>query len=124
VAQAAVQTLLTDEAKQDLATDVVQSLGTQQKQAAAQAVMGTLTAEQQEEVAATVLGVPDGKTQRRLWFMVVGTMGAAIFLFGVMAFVLIYQRKPAEAPLALATTALGGVVGLVVTGPVRGKGRG
>jgi hypothetical protein len=122
VAQAAVQALPTDDAKQDLATDVVQNLGSQQKQATARAVVRTLTAEQQEELVATVLGAPDRNTQRRLWFIVVGTMGAAIFLFGLMAFVLIYQGKPAEAPLALATTALGGVVGLVVTSPVRSRG--
>jgi hypothetical protein len=36
--------------------------------------------------------------------------------FGTMAFALIYQ-KPAEAPRALAATALGGVVGLVATSP-------
>jgi len=40
-----------------------------------------------------------------------------------MAFVLIYQKKAAEAPLALATTALGGIVGLVATSPgSRGSG--
>lgn len=122
VAQAAVDTLST-EARQDLATDVVQGLDTsKQKQAAAQTVFDTLSTDQQEEVAAGLLGAPDSKTQRRLWFMVVGTMGSAIFIFGFMAFVLIYQRKPAEAPLALATTALGGVVGLIVTSPVRGRG--
>jgi hypothetical protein len=42
-------------------------------------------------------------------------------VFGAMAFLLIYQRKPAEAPLALATTALGGVVGLVATSPGSGR---
>jgi hypothetical protein len=36
-----------------------------------------------------------------------------VVTFGVLAFVLIYQRKSAEAPLALATTALGGIVGLL-----------
>jgi hypothetical protein len=48
-------------------------------------------------------------------------MTAAIFVFGSMAFVLIYQGKAAEAPLALATTALGGVVGLVATSPGSGR---
>jgi hypothetical protein len=61
-------------------------------------VFERLTTDQQEELAAGVLGAPDRRTQRRLWFMVVGTMGAVIFIFGFMAFVLIYQKKPAEAP--------------------------
>jgi len=34
-----------------------------------------------------------------------------------MAFVLVYQKKAAEALLALATGALGAIVGLVATSP-------
>jgi hypothetical protein len=68
-------------------------------------------------LAEGVLGVPDRRTQQILWYIVVWTMVAAIFVFGTMAFVLIYQKKAAEAPLALATTALGGVVGLIATSP-------
>jgi len=49
--------------------------------------------------------------------MVVGTMALAVFFFGTMAFVLMYQKKGAEAPLALATTALGAIIGLVATSP-------
>jgi hypothetical protein len=52
-----------------------------------------------------------------LWYIVVGVMALAVFIFGSMAFVLLYQGKAAEAPLALATTALGGVVGLIATSP-------
>jgi uncharacterized membrane protein YbhN (UPF0104 family) len=68
-----------------------------------------------------VLGRPDQRTRQILWYIVAWTMAAAIFVFGAMAFVLIYQKKAAEAPLALATTALGGVVGLVATSPGSGR---
>jgi len=108
------------EAKQDLAATVVQSLDTpQQQRAAAEGVVGALPAEQRQQLAEGVLGLgpPDPKTQQNLWYIVIWTMAAAIFVFGSMAFVLIYQKKAAEAPLALATTALGGVVGLIATSP-------
>jgi hypothetical protein len=89
----------------------------EQQRAAAEGVVGTLPAQQQQQLAEGVLGPLDDVTRRNLWYIVVWTMAAAIFVFGTMAFVLIYQKKPAEAPLALATTALGGVVGLVATSP-------
>jgi hypothetical protein len=108
------------EAKQDLAATVVQSLDTpEQQRAAAEGVVATLPSEQRQQLAEGVLGLgtPDQKTQQNLWYIVVLTMAAAIFVFGSMAFVLIYQKKAAEAPLALATTALGGTVGLIATSP-------
>jgi hypothetical protein len=109
---------LPTEAKQDLAATVVQSLDTpQQQRAAAEAVVGALPTEQRQQLAEGVLGIPDQRTQQNLWYIVIGVMGLAIFIFGSMAFVLLYQKKPAEAPLALATTALGGVVGLLATSP-------
>ena len=74
-------------------------------------------------VAETVLGSPDRKTRQILWYLVVATLTAADFVFGSMAFVLVYQKKAAEAPLALATAALGAIVGLVATSPgSRGSG--
>ena len=109
---------LPTEAKQDLAATVVQSLDTpQQQRAAAEAVVGALPIEQRQQLAEGVLGIPDQKTQQNLWYIVIGVMAVAIFVFGSMAFVLLYQDKAAEAPLALATTALGGVVGLIATSP-------
>jgi hypothetical protein len=109
---------LPSEAKQGLAATVVQSLDTpQEQQAAAEGVMGTLSSQQRAQVAQSVLGTPDTKTRQRLWYVVVFTLAAAVFVFGSMAFVLVYQKKAAEAPLALATTALGGIVGLVATSP-------
>jgi hypothetical protein len=118
----AVVGALPAEAKQDLAATVVQTLDTpQQQRAAAEAVVGTLPSDQQQQLAEGVLGVPDRRTQQRLWYIVVWTLVAAIFVFGAMAFVLIYQKKAAEAPLALATTALGGVVGLIATSPGSGR---
>ena len=84
-------------------------------------VIAALPTEQRQQLAESVLGSPDQRTRQVLWYIVIWTMAAAIFVFGAMAFVLIYQRKPAEAPLALATTALGGVVGLVATSPGSGR---
>jgi hypothetical protein len=113
---------LPNEAKQDLAATVVQSLDTpEQKRAAAEGAVGALSTEQRQDLAESLLGRPDRKTRQNLWYIVVWTMAAAIFVFGSMAFVLIYQKKAAEAPLALATTALGGVVGLVATSPGSGR---
>ncbi len=106
------------EAKQDLAAAVVRGLDTpEQQKTAAEGVVGALPVEQREQLAESVLGRPDRRTRQNLWYIVIWTLTAAIFVFGSMAFVLIYQKKAAEAPLALATTALGGVVGLVATSP-------
>lgn len=113
------------EAKEGLAAAVVQSLETaDQQRAAAEGVVSALPTEQKQQVydsLESTLGTPDRRTRRHLWYIVVGSMVGAIFIFGVMAFVLIYQGKAAEAPLALATTALGGVVGLVATSPGSGR---
>jgi hypothetical protein len=96
----------------------VQSLATPQEQkSAAEDAMSALPQAQREEVAQGVLGTPNDKTRQVLWYMVVATIALAIFVFGTMAFVLIYQKKTGDAPLALATTALGGIVGLVATSP-------
>jgi hypothetical protein len=115
---------LTPAEQRDLAAAVVQSLDTPEQQKAAEGVVGALPNEAKQDLqdlAESLLGRPDGKTQQNLWCIVVWTMAAAIFVFGSMAFVLIYQKKAAEAPLALATTALGGVVGLVATSPGSGR---
>jgi hypothetical protein len=106
------------EAKQNLAATVVQGLDTpQQQQAAAERVVQALPTEQREQLTDNLLGAPDRKTRQRLWYLIIGALTAAIFVFGMMAFILIYQQKAAEAPLALATTALGGIVGLIATSP-------
>jgi hypothetical protein len=108
---------LPGEAKQDLVASVVQGLEPDQQQAAAQKVLSALPTAQAEQVAQSVIGTPDKRTQQVLWYLVVSTLTAAVFVFGTMAFVLVYQSKVADAPLALATTALGGIVGLVATSP-------
>lgn len=110
---------LPNQAKQDLATTVVRSLDTlDQQRAAAESVVRSLPSAQREQVAQELgIGRPDQKTRQYLWMIVVCTMAAALFVFGSMAFVLIYQGKGAEAPLALATTALGALVGLIATSP-------
>ena len=114
--------VMPSEAKQDLAASVVRGLDTPEQQtAAADGVMAAMSVKQRQQVAQSILGSPDKKTRQVLWYMVVSTLVAAIFVFGALAFVLIYQKKPAEAPLALATTALGGVVGLVATSPGSGS---
>jgi len=82
--------------------------------------LGQLSPQDRDEVArASVLPLPDVRTQQVLWYMVVGTMAIGIFVFGTMAFLLLAWGRGAEAPLALATTALGGIVGLVATSPGR-----
>ncbi|MDQ4021576.1 MAG: hypothetical protein M3257_08115, partial [Actinomycetota bacterium] len=112
---------LSDDSKQELVGNVVQSLGTdQQKQLAATAV-DSLSQADKEDVAASILGIPDRKTQQMLWYIVIGMMGGAIFVFGILAFVLVLNDKSAEGVVALATTALGGVVGLVSTSPVSSR---
>ena len=113
---------MSSDAKQGLAATVVQGLDTpEQQKAAAEGVMSAVPLKQRQQVAQSLLGSPDKRTRQTLWYMVVSTLIGAIFVFGTMAFVLIYQKKPAEAPLALATTALGGVVGLVATSPGSGS---
>jgi hypothetical protein len=64
-----------------------------------------------------MFGTPDPKTQRALWYIVIVTTSAAIFLFGGLTFALTLLGKSGEGTLALATTALGGIVGLVATTP-------
>jgi hypothetical protein len=114
----AVLGALPSETRGDMAATVVQGLDTPaQKQAAAQAVLGTLPDDVQQQVAETVLGSPDQKTRQILWYLVVSTLTLAVFAFGSMTFVLVYQGKAAEATLALATAALGGIIGLVATSP-------
>jgi len=120
-AAAAAAAAVPNEATPGLVATVVQALPTEQKREAAQAAMSTLSHDQRGELAASILGEPDPRTQQRLWYMVVGTMGLSIFVFGFMAFLLISWKKAGDAPLALATTALGGVVGLVASGPGRGR---
>ena len=93
----------------------------EEKTAAARAAMGTLSQGQRGALAASILGEPNPQTQQRPWHIVVGTMGLSVFAFGVMAFMLIDRGKASDAPLALATTALGGVVGLIASGPGRGR---
>ena len=97
----------------NLASSVAQGLNTPERQ---RSVVSAMPDDQRQQLAST-LGVPDKKTRQILWYVVVGTLALAVFLFGILAFVLILNGKSAEAPLALATTALGGVVGLVATSP-------
>lgn len=90
---------------------------------AATKALGSLPAAAQQRVVGG-LSAPDAETNRWLWKVVVGSLIAIVVIFGVLAFVLIYQKKSAEAPLALATTALGGIVGLLAPGPNQGSGKG
>lgn len=104
--------------RQDLVPSLVKDLENSQKQAVVADVAGQLTNEERQEVAEGLgLPPPDVITRRYLWYMVVGILGVAIFVFGSMAFTLLAQKQPAEAPLTLATTALGAVVGLIAFGP-------
>jgi hypothetical protein len=92
-AQAVVGTLPA-EVKQDMAATVVQGLDTPvQKQAAAQTVLGTLPADIQQQVASTVLGSASQHTRDNLWYLVVWTLTVAVFVFGSMTFVRIYQKS-------------------------------
>jgi hypothetical protein len=102
--------VLTDD---NLASSVAQGLNTPERQ---RNVVSAMPDDQRQQLAST-LGIPDKRTRQILWYVVVGTLALAVFLFGILAFVLILNGKSAEAPLALATTALGGVVGLVATSP-------
>jgi hypothetical protein len=88
----------------------LQRLPSPQLEAAASTAMGQLPAAAQQRVIGG-LSTPDAATNRWLWKCVVGSLVAVIIIFGVLSFVLIYQGKHAEATLALATTALGGIVG-------------
>jgi hypothetical protein len=108
---------LPDEAKQDLAATVVRSIDSPtQQRAAAEGAVRSLSDEQRRQIV-SALGSPDRTTRQILWYIVVSAMVGAIFVFGVMMFILVQSGKPAEAPLALATTALGGLVGLIATSP-------
>jgi len=113
-------TAVDDLTKQQLATTAADHLSIEQRRGVAQDIVASLPAEQRQQVAENVIGplaLPDSGTSNRLWTIVVSTLTAAVFIFGTMAFILVLRREPAEAPLALATTALGGIVGLVATTP-------
>ena len=96
-----IATALPPEAQQDLATSFVKSLDPTQ----------------QTEVFETVFGPLDNETRKKILKVVIYTLTAVVFLFGVMTFMLLYQRKAADAPLTLATTALGAIVGLIAISP-------
>jgi hypothetical protein len=117
-AAAAAVGALSPDATNAVVAKVVGNLTTPgQQQDAAAAALGALPRAGQEEVLTSILGTPDPKTQRALWYIVISAIAAAIFVFGILTFVLILLGKSAEAPLALATTALGGIVGLLATTP-------
>lgn len=103
--------------QQEVTAEVVSQLDADQQREAAVAALSALPRAGQEEVFARVLGKPDPKIQRALWYIVVLTISAAIFVFGALTFTLILLGKNGEAPLALAATALGGFVGLIATSP-------
>jgi hypothetical protein len=96
------------------------SLQGPQLEATASNAFDRLPATAQKRIASGVLEPPDEKTSNFLWKVVVCSLIAVVVIFGVLTFVLIYQKKSAEAPLALATTALGGIVGLLSPGPSKG----
>jgi hypothetical protein len=96
-----------------LATTVVQNLDASDQRAAAEAIVHTLPTPTQEQVAESILGPLDVGARTRIWYLVISFLGLSILVFGVLAFVLMYQDKNAEGPLALATTALGAVAGLL-----------
>ena len=87
-----------------------------QLESAASAALGALSPDAQQRVTGG-LTTPDAATNRWLWKVVVVSLVAVVIVFGVLTFVLILKGKSAEAPLALATTALGGIVGLLSPGP-------
>jgi thioredoxin-like negative regulator of GroEL len=129
-----IASALPSEAKQDLATTLGQSLRSpEQQKATAQDIASALPSEakqdfattfvkslnhpQQTQVLETVFGPLDNETGKKLLKVVIYTLTAVVFLFGAMAFMLLYQSKGAEAPLTLATTALGAIVGLIAISP-------
>jgi hypothetical protein len=101
----------------DILTTAIDNLPASEQKATVKKSYLALSPQDQEDLASTGLGSPDAKTRQKIWYVVVGTMAAALFVFGTMAFVLILRGDAAEAPLALATAALGGLVGLVATSP-------
>jgi hypothetical protein len=107
------------EATPDVVGTMVGNLGSADQVRAAAAAMNALPAQRQQDLANSILGTPSSKVQGSLWLIVVITISAAIFIFGVLSFVLVLSGRGAEGPLALATTALGGIVGLIATTPGR-----
>jgi hypothetical protein len=116
-ATAAVNALPPEATPAVMARVIVNMSNTDQQQQAATAAVNALSPAGQQQVLSSVLGTPDAKTQRTLWYVVISTVSGAIFVFGVLTVVLIILGKNAEGALALATTALGGIVGLIATSP-------
>jgi hypothetical protein len=103
----------------DVVATMVGKLDSADQKRAAAAALNTLPQDQQQQVASSILGTSSPKVQGALWLIVIMTISVAIFVFGVLSFVLVVSGKSAEGPLALATTALGGIVGLVASTPGR-----
>lgn len=99
----------------------LQRLPAPELEKAAGKALSQLPADAKERVAGG-LSAPDPKTNNLLWRVVVYSLIGIVGLFGAFTFVLIYQGKSAEAVLALATTALGGIVGLITPAATRGSG--
>jgi hypothetical protein len=110
---------LSSAATPDAVATMVGKLDSADQKRAAAAALNTLPQDQQQQVASSILGTPSPKVQAALWLIVIITISAVIFVFGVLSFVLVVSGKGAEGPLALATTALGGIVGLVANTPGR-----
>ncbi len=110
---------LSSAATPDAVATMVGKLDSADQKRAAAAALNMLPQDQQQQVASSILGTPSPKAQGALWLIVVMTISAAIFVFGVLSFVLVVSGKSAEGPLALATTSLGGIVGLVAATPGR-----
>ncbi len=110
---------LSSAATPDAVAAMVGKLDSADQKRAAAAALNMLPQDQQQQLASSVLGNPSPKVQGALWLIVIITISAAIFVFGVLSFVLVVSGKGAEGPLALAATALGGIVGLLASTPGR-----
>lgn len=118
-AAVAVVGKLPPEATPDVVGRMVDNLGSADQVKVATAAMNALPTQRQQDLANSILGTPSRKVQAALWLIVVITISAAIFIFGTLSFILVLNGRGAEGPLALATTALGGIVGLIATTPGR-----
>jgi hypothetical protein len=108
---------LTPEQKKATAQGIAAALPSLDQQDLATTMVKSLDRPQQTEVLETVFGPLDNETRKTILKVVIYTLTTVVFLFGVMAFMLLYQGKGAEAPLTLATTALGAIVGLIAINP-------
>lgn len=88
-------------------------LATETRKAAASNLLSSMPATETQGVLQEFLP----QAPKAIWFMLLGGLFILSLAFGVMSYMLIANNRNAEALIALSTTTLGGIVGILAPSP-------